>query len=140
VRIAKQLSIQYLFIDCLAIDQNLEDDQLLGQIVSFSSFYSKLRVIAAYGMEGEEYANTLHRPWIFSEIRTMVKNRYRVTYAGHIIDESSKDRITKGFLYIGWDSSFTSVAPRLLFGETEMKCHSDFKFLLPLYARLLSKA
>jgi hypothetical protein len=138
VRIAKRLQIQYLLIDCLAIDQTLEEDQLIGHVMSFSALYSKLRVLAAYDMEGEAYANTLRRPWIVSEIKAMVKNPNRIFYVGHGIYRRDRQLIREYFKYIGWQSSSTAL--RLLFGAIEMKCHSDFKFLMPLYARLLSKA
>jgi hypothetical protein len=154
VHIAKQLGFRCLLIDCLAIDQTWKEDQLIGQVTSFSALYRKLPVIAAYDMNGEDYPNTMRRPWILSEIRNMAMIPNQVVYAGHIRGGGCLERIIFGghakrryrwplaeeFIELAWKSSFISTALRLLFGVIDMQCISDFKFLMPLYARVLNKA
>ncbi|EPE36579.1 hypothetical protein GLAREA_08742 [Glarea lozoyensis ATCC 20868] len=139
VRVAKHYGIEYIFIDCLAIDQTLDEHQLMEQVLSFSKMYQRLPVIAAYDMKGEDYVNTMRRPWIMSETRALIKNPYRIIYAGHETDRSDHEQIND-MVEISWQSTFLSTALLLLFGEITMKCLSDFKFIMPFYARVLTKA
>ncbi|KAL8352973.1 hypothetical protein RB601_003023 [Gaeumannomyces tritici] len=66
---AKKMGVRYLFIDLVSIDQCLSGDALMEQVVSFSSLYSTITVIAAYDKDGENRGRTMHRPWISSEVR-----------------------------------------------------------------------
>ncbi|KAK4165231.1 hypothetical protein QBC43DRAFT_316308 [Cladorrhinum sp. PSN259] len=136
----KKMGIRYLLIDCLAINQELGGDELIGHVVSFSTLYEKLPVIAAYDMKGEEHVDTTCRPWITSEIRAWVKNPNRIIYASHMNSVPYLRLRVKPAIRWVWHTTFSETALGILFGQVGMTCLSDFKYLMPPYAQLLSMA
>ena len=83
IRQAKKMGIKYLFIDAISIDQALRGDQLLQQIVAFSALYKTIPVIAAYDKRGDDFWETMRRPWILHEARSFRCNLTRIVYVGH---------------------------------------------------------
>ncbi|KAL8347583.1 hypothetical protein RB598_001089 [Gaeumannomyces tritici] len=80
---AKKMGVRYLFIDLVSIDQCLSGDALMEQVVSFSSLYSTITVIAAYDKDGENRGRTMHRPWISSEVRQFLDSPAKTVYVTH---------------------------------------------------------
>jgi hypothetical protein len=83
---AKQRGIRYLFIDVIAIDQDLPASDLIKHVAAFSILYTKTTVLAAYdtneiGLHAMRY-NVL-RPWVLNEVQLFRQNPGRIVYVGH---------------------------------------------------------
>jgi len=49
IKYARRAGIEYLLIDVVSIDQQIDSDNLIKQVIAFSELYNKLPVIASYG-------------------------------------------------------------------------------------------
>ncbi|CAP65073.1 uncharacterized protein PODANS_5_6610 [Podospora anserina S mat+] len=78
IQSAKRLNIQYLFLDIISIDQTLSREALIQQVVSFSSLYKTILVIAVYRGQGAFIHVNIYRPWILHEIQLCRYNPTRI--------------------------------------------------------------
>ncbi|KAE8320522.1 hypothetical protein BDV39DRAFT_211592 [Aspergillus sergii] len=62
VHLAKAMSIKYLFIDQISIDQTLDGDALIERVLAFSTMYKTITVIAAYDKADEDFEKTTREP------------------------------------------------------------------------------
>ncbi|KAE8358584.1 hypothetical protein BDV27DRAFT_137452 [Aspergillus caelatus] len=69
VQVAKSMSIKYLFVALISIDQTLDGDSLIEEVLAFSTLYKTITVIVAYDKVNEDFDKTTDRPWICSEMR-----------------------------------------------------------------------
>lgn len=76
---AKEAGIRHLFIDVVSIDQRLTGDDLLRQVLGFTSLYRTIPVIAAYDTISEDlFSVTTRRPWISFEIQAYQHNPTKI--------------------------------------------------------------
>ena len=158
IRYAKSSGVRYLFADCVSIDQTLKPRDLIKEVTQFSVLYTKIPVIAAYDMKKAELDEIMFRPWIFSEIRLMKRNRTRITYVGHNRQGAYIPRSTFSF-FLGrvpqsraghtnfakqldkcWKSDFATSALQILNARNDMARVTDFKFIIPPLAKVLLAA
>jgi hypothetical protein len=158
IRQAREIGVRHLFMDLVSIDQNLRGDELLKHVVAFSALYECLPVIAAYDRDGANFRMTMRRPWILREARAFRANPNRVIYVGHNGQGTHRDQFHEG-IYAGnnllgelskfafgdmleriWRSSFTHTILGVLCDEIGMYSVSDFRFILPEHARILTAA
>ncbi|CAN9481707.1 unnamed protein product [Alternaria alternata] len=163
INVAKQRGIRYLFIDIISIDQTLPIDDLIEQVVAFSTLYTKLTVLAAYDMYGEHWRHlesTVLRPWILNEIRLFRQNSGRIIYVGHarqgclqvrrILEgletvstsyrDPHKHSYFKFLLEIIWRKTFVGSIIGVLLEDIGMTSVSDFKYIIYAYSHILSVA
>ncbi|KAB8262972.1 hypothetical protein BDV32DRAFT_147147 [Aspergillus pseudonomiae] len=157
VQLAKTMSIKYLFVDQISIDQSLDGDALIERVLAFSTLYKTITVIAAYDKGDEDFKKTLHRPWIFSEMRLYRYNPGQIIYVGHcnqgskpiswsnqpILDPLFRPHLCYKFsMYLSqnWTGSYLDTIVHVLYQEIDMASICDFKFIMPPYARVLSTA
>jgi hypothetical protein len=166
IRYAKTLGIRYLFIDLVSVDQKLSGDDLLRQVIAFSTLFKTIPVIAAYDEIGEEFRSVTRRPWILNELRLFRYNPTKIIYVGHngqgtkwkpelaemfdpgleilyAVKPSTVMGELKKFefgdvLERTWNSSFTYSIFGVLCGEIGMTSISDFKFIMPAYERVFT--
>jgi hypothetical protein len=153
IRVAKQRGIRYLFIDIISIDQKLPPSDLIAQVATFSTLYTKITVLAAYDMIGDDWRrlhSTVRRPWILNEIRLFQQNSGRIFYVGHarqgstIIGEYGdsgfskttfsdkdphKDSYFKFLLETIWRTSFIESIIGVLLEDVGMSSILDFKYI-----------
>ncbi|KAE8378108.1 hypothetical protein BDV26DRAFT_198700 [Aspergillus bertholletiae] len=153
VHAAKTMSIKYLFVDQVSIDQTLDGDALIEKIQAFSKLYTALTVIVAYDKIDEDFTKTVHRPWIFYEMRLYRYNPGQVIYVSHC-DQGTEYLVPKdrylgtnfwgyrfcSYFMLSWMSSFMTTIFHILRGSIHMTSISDLKFIMPPYARILSTA
>jgi hypothetical protein len=144
--------VRYLFIDAISIDQQKCGDALLDEIVAFSTLYKSIQVIAAYDRVGDTLEDIMSRPWILSEAGFFRHNPTRIVYAGHSDQGASASPYATSTLSISnfestlldnWAASstaFTGTILGVLCGKIGMCSISDFKAILPAYARVFSTA
>ncbi|KAK0736688.1 hypothetical protein B0T21DRAFT_384164 [Apiosordaria backusii] len=155
---AKRMGVRYLFLDLVSIDQSLSGEALIQQVVEFSSLYSTIPVIAAYDMEGEEFEDTMYRPWIFNEARLYRYNPTKMVYVGHSNQGTKHDPGSSPFggepilgvdiwryefgktLGHVWTGSFIETIIGVLCDKIGMSDVSDLKFIIPPYARVFTTA
>jgi hypothetical protein len=164
IRVAKQRGIRYLFIDIISIDQKLPPSDLIAQVATFSTLYTKITVLAAYDMIGDDWRrlhSTVRRPWILNEIRLFQQNSGRIFYVGHarqgstIIGEYGdsgfskttfsdkdphKDSYFKFLLETIWRTSFIESIIGVLLEDVGMSSILDFKYIIHGYPHILSVA
>ncbi|RYN17846.1 hypothetical protein AA0119_g5950 [Alternaria tenuissima] len=165
IKVAKRRGIRYLFIDTISIDQTLPVDDLIEQVVAFSTLYTKITVLAAYDSDGQHWRHmdfTVLRPWILNEIRLFRQNSGKIIYVGHAgqgctrvkIDqrgglvqlstsyESSRSQGSyfKFLLERIWHTTFTESIIGVLLEDVGMTSISDFKYILHAYSHILSVA
>jgi hypothetical protein len=164
VNVAKRRGIRYLFIDTISIDQTLPVDDLIEQVVAFSTLYTKITVLAAYDKTGDDWRHmksTVLRPWILNEIRLFRQNSGTIIYAGHArqgcmhagqIGEggigvrlaaygvSHKDSYFKLLLETIWCTSFIESIIGVLLEDVGMSSTLDFKYIIHAYSHILSVA
>ncbi|KLU89822.1 hypothetical protein MAPG_08791 [Magnaporthiopsis poae ATCC 64411] len=149
---AKKMGIRYLFVDIVSIDQLLPGDALIKQVIAFSSLYRTIPVIAAYDNDKASFEQTIFRPWIVNEVRLFRYNPTKIAYVGHSNQGASQfDRQTtrgreiwryalaRELLNI-WSGSFIETIIGVLCDEIGMTCVSDFKLIIPPYARVFTAA
>jgi len=154
---AKKMGIRYLFIDAISIDQSLPGDALLKQVVVFSALYRTIPVIAAYDKVGEDFERTIYRPWIVNEMRLFRYNPTKIVYVGHsnqgtkhqgsfpsMSDPKGEEpelcyKFREKLVHV-WTGSFIETIIGVLCNAIGMCCISDFKFIIPPYAPVLSTA
>jgi hypothetical protein len=85
------MGIRHLFIDFISIDQKLRGDDLLKQVVAFSTLFKTVPVIAAYDKSGDDFRKTMRRPWILSEARSFRGNPNRIVYVSHCDQGAKRD-------------------------------------------------
>ncbi|EPE36726.1 hypothetical protein GLAREA_08889 [Glarea lozoyensis ATCC 20868] len=138
---AKQVGIRYLFIDVVSIDQSLEGDELIKQVMLFSTLYTTVPVLVAYQKEGTIFWETVRRPWILSEIFLIRSSPSMVTFVDHSTDY--KD----GWLahidiplvfHTRHATAYFQFLMELLCRQCDMTAISDLKFLMPDYAKILA--
>jgi hypothetical protein len=150
IRCAKQIGVRYLFIDAISIDQQKCGDALIDEIVAFSTLYKSIQVIAAYDRVGDKFDDTMLRPWILSEALLFRHNPTRVVYVGYsdqgggavpsILSTYSNFESRLHMKWILADAVFTHTILGVLCGKIGMCSISDFKAILPTYARIFSAA
>ena len=148
IRQAKKLGIEFLFIDVISIDQMLQGDALLREIVSFSSLYQTIPVIAAYDMPNVPLFKTSRRPWIASELCLCRNNPTRLIYVtwgmqrlrSHLIGEKDLDAVFETFFKDMCNYGFTFTINGLLHGDFQMTSISDLKYIIPSLAPILAAA
>jgi hypothetical protein len=163
INVAKQRGIQYLFIDIVSIDQTLPIDDLIEQVVAFSTLYTKMTVLAAYDMAGDDWRHmdsTILRPWILNEIRLFRQNPGRIIYVGHARQGCSQINKQYGvtqaptswenpsssrsyfdfLLEFTWRKTFVGSIIGVLLGDVGMTSVSDFKYMIYAYSHILSVA
>ncbi|RYN28358.1 hypothetical protein AA0112_g7481 [Alternaria arborescens] len=164
VNVAKRRGIRYLFIDIISIDQTLPIDDLIEQVVAFSTLYTKITVLAAYDKTGDDWTHmksTVLRPWILNEIRLFRQNSGKIIYVGHArqgckqINEvraegiavrltaygvSHWDPYFKLLLEIIWRTSFIESIIGVLLEDVGMSSILDFKYIIHAYSHILSVA
>ncbi|KAL8408599.1 hypothetical protein RB594_007151 [Gaeumannomyces avenae] len=137
---AKKMGVRYLFIDLVSIDQCLSGDALIEQVVSFSSLYSTITVIAAYDKYGENLEKTMHRPWISNEVRQFLDIPAKVVYVSHKPTTWALPLEFRLALVEIRKGGFVKTILGILCDKIGMACVSDLKFIIPPYARVLSAA
>ncbi|KAB8278191.1 hypothetical protein BDV30DRAFT_156454 [Aspergillus minisclerotigenes] len=156
VHLAKAMSIKYLFVDQISIDQTLDGDALIERVLAFSTMYKTITVIVAYDKADEDFEKTVYRPWIFSEMRLYRYNPGQIIYVSHSNQGSKRNYdifpiIPPSFghlwsyvfgkhLGLSWIGTFLETITRVLCKDIEMTSICDFKFIMPPYARVLSTA
>ncbi|ETS79331.1 hypothetical protein PFICI_09184 [Pestalotiopsis fici W106-1] len=142
------MGIQYLFIDAISIDQSLQGDELVKQVIAFSTLYGTIPVIAAYDKADELFRNTMHRPWISKEARLYRNNPTKIVYVGHTSQGGAS--LGKYFpknelqdyrfgmeLDSIWTGSFIETINGVLCGDIGMSYISDLKFIIAPCAQAL---
>ncbi|KAL8347582.1 hypothetical protein RB601_003023 [Gaeumannomyces tritici] len=140
---AKKMGVRYLFIDLVSIDQCLSGDALMEQVVSFSSLYSTITVIAAYDKDGENRGRTMHRPWISSEVRQFLDSPAKTVYVTHkstTLRSALLSPLFCGTLSQIRRGGFVKTILGILCDKIGMACVSNLKFIIPPYARILAAA
>jgi hypothetical protein len=138
VRQAKKTGVRYLFIDVISIDQRLSQDDLLKQVAAFSMLYTTIPVIAAYDTTDDcPLRNTIHRPWILSEVRLFRRNPTQITYVAH---NTQRGQDFKRSVENIWSSGFTLTVLGVLCNQVGIYLVSDFKFIIPSLAGVLTIA
>jgi len=68
-------NIKYLAIDCISVSQSEDKNELMGNLVQFSSLYSKARLVFSYNtaLDGKNGASDMQRAWILSEVQIYAK-------------------------------------------------------------------
>ncbi|KAI3571039.1 hypothetical protein IWW34DRAFT_812046 [Fusarium oxysporum f. sp. albedinis] len=160
IRQARRIGIRYLLIDCISVNQSLSENELLTEVVAFSTLYKTIPVIAAYDTVDDfgrltplHFRYTLSRPWIFNELRTIRYNPKRVLYVGHnhqgtrLSRNGGNQPLGEASNYLFgyelpkiWRGGFTNVILSVLCGKVGMTSISDFKFIIPTFARILNLA
>ncbi|CAI6087312.1 unnamed protein product [Clonostachys chloroleuca] len=156
VRQAKKMSIQYLFIDSVSIDQHLAGDALIEQVIAFSKLYMNIPVIAAYDTVDEDFEETINRPWIFSELRLCRYNPTKIVYVSSAhqgaekcrYDTLASCRLGEELWYYNfgrelqrvWSGSYLAPILGVLLGKVRMARISDFKFIISPCAQALATA
>jgi len=156
---ARHQGVRYLLLDKVTVNQDLSDEEMLGERLAFSRLYNEVPVIAAYDFKSlDEVAPTaevhgahvalgmplsriMRRPWICYEVLLYGSNPTKVTYVGHVPDLGcSKDF---GFHHMAetlWESSLCQTILYTLAGTVGMHNVDDFRFILPQYSALLMAA
>jgi len=138
---AKRTGIQYLFMDLVSINQQLQGQALIQEVIEFSRLYRELPVIAAYDKPGvTEWLHTMRRPWLFHEARLYRNNPTQVTYVGYLPKQGCSEW---GFLHMAervWESGLTKTILYVLVGTVGMGELSDLRFLAPQYADVIVAA
>ncbi|KAK6829296.1 hypothetical protein RU639_003724 [Aspergillus parasiticus] len=150
------MSIKYLFVDQISIDQTLDGDALIERVLAFSTMYKTITVIVAYDKADEDFKKTVYRSWIFSEMRLYRYNSGQIIYVSHSNKGSKRnaniftvilpvlgDLWSYDFgkhLGLNWAGSFLETITRVLCEDIEMTSIRDFKFIISPYARVLSTA
>lgn len=140
-------------------DQSLPTEDLLQQVLSFSTLYKTILVIAAYDMPRgcETFSNTVFRLWICGEARLFRNNATKFTYVGYDADRGgaryeygnyldqlilSKSLLVYLFRQapdIVWTGGIMRAIAGVLFGEIGMADIADFKFIIsPLAPALVT--
>ncbi|KAB2101344.1 hypothetical protein AG0111_0g10535 [Alternaria gaisen] len=165
ITVAKQRGIRYLFIDIISIDQILPIDDLIEQVVAFSTLYTKITVLAAYDRTGDDWKHmesTVLRPWILNEVRLVRQNPGRIIYVGHArqgctqlgtqsghgVQKSliSSEKPHSSWSYFGflleiiWRTTFLESIIGVLLEDVGMTSVSDFKYIIYAYSHILSVA
>lgn len=156
VHLAKAMSIKYLFVDQISVDQTLDGDTLIERVSAFSTMYKTITVIVAYDKADEDFEKTVYRPWIFSEMRLYRYNPGQIIYVRHSNQGSKRnyDIFTVippilGDLWsydlgkhlgLNWAATILETITRVLCEDIEMTSICDFMFIMPPYARVLSTA
>ena len=138
---ARRMGIDYLFMDMVSINQQLQGNALIAEVINFSSLYHTLPVIAAYDKPTEkEWLLTMRRPWLFHEARLYRKNPASVNYVGYLPKQGCSDW---GFLHMVervWESGLSKSILYVLIGKVGMGELSDLRFLIPQHADVLEAA
>ncbi|QRD93972.1 hypothetical protein F9C07_2235569 [Aspergillus flavus] len=156
VHLAKAMSIKYLFVDQISVDQTLDGDALIERVSAFSTMYKTITVIVAYDKADEDSEKTVYRPWIFSEMRLYRYNPGQIIYVSHSNQGSKRnyniftvippilgDLWSYDFgkhLGLNWAATILETITRVLCEDIEMMSICDFMFIMPPYARVLSTA
>jgi hypothetical protein len=155
-RQAKVSRVSHLFIDIVSIDQSLQSEDLIRQVLLFANLYRAVPVIAAYDKKGDDFDMTVERPWIWLEANNFRNNPYKITYVGHNrqgcaempypTDEAIKRWGRKSYmcfhhkLDLVWGFGLSQTIFGLLFKKVEMISISDLKFIMPVFAPILTIA
>jgi hypothetical protein len=151
VRQSKKMGIKYLFIDAISIDQSLKGDDLIRQVMAFSTLYRTIPVIAAYDKADEVFRHTVLRPWIAEEARMYRYNPTKLVYVGHISGGGASIRLFFSGEHIWdyefglqlthiWNGSHIETINGLLCGEVGMSEISDLRFIIAPCVPLLVTA
>ncbi|KAE8157738.1 hypothetical protein BDV40DRAFT_292397 [Aspergillus tamarii] len=134
VQLAKTISIKYLFVDQIAIDQSLDGDALIKKVLAFSALYKTITVIAAYDMVDEAFEKTVYRPHSNQGAKRL-PNRVIGLLSMVGVDLWQYEVVRQ--LYLNWAGTFSETITRVLCKDIGMESVCDFKFILPLYALVL---
>lgn len=151
VRQSKSMGIQYLFIDAISIDQDLQGDDLIRHVMAFSTLYQTIPVIAAYDKPDEVFRHTVLRPWISEEARLYRNNPTKLIYVGHTSGGGASTRLFFSGEHIWeyefgiqlthiWNGNHMETINGLLCGQIGMSYISDLKFIIAPCAPLLVAA
>ncbi|KAF2444566.1 hypothetical protein P171DRAFT_322213, partial [Karstenula rhodostoma CBS 690.94] len=158
IRYAKAHGIHFLFIDIISLDQTLSPNELIQEVARFGTLYETIPVIAAYDDMRLNFDYIMLRPWIFSEIKKMMRNPHRIVYVGHLrqgtyihksvlhwwlgrvprhrmADTSFSDQLRKA-----WFADYVPPVLALLNGHNNMADIHDFKFIIPPLAEIFTAA
>jgi len=134
LKYAQEQGIEYLFVDCVSIDQTLPRELLLAAVAGLANLYASIPAIAAYDEEHtamSDWTRTLRRPWILSEIRAFSRNPTRVTYVGYRY--GSKEQRSLSFanaVSALRDGGYADCVLEILFGTVGMTDIADFAAIL----------
>ncbi|KAL1602460.1 hypothetical protein SLS60_005876 [Paraconiothyrium brasiliense] len=149
IKYAKAHNILFLFIDIISLDQTLPTGELIKNVARFGDLYTAIPVIAAYDDMRLNFDYTMLRPWIFSEIKKMLYNPYKIVYVGHLrqgtyvhksvlhwwLGRVPRSRMTETSfaeqLRKAWVADFVTPVLELLNGHISMADIHDFKFIIP---------
>ncbi|MDQ0638164.1 hypothetical protein QF042_001729 [Pedobacter sp. W3I1] len=138
---SQEIGIEYLLVDLVSVDQNLNSFELMEEVIAFSNLYKVLPVIATYDWECENWLWTMRRPWICYEIHNYTKNSNTITYLGHTKGQGCEDSF--GFAHMInriANSTFAQTILYLLLDKVKITKLDDLKYLLPNYSRILEAA
>jgi hypothetical protein len=146
VNVAKQRGIRYLFIDIISIDQTLPIDDLIEQVVAFSTLYTKITILATYDMYGEDRRHQNSGTIIYvgharqgcTELGGIVDDGLQVRLAASRV--SVKDSYFGYLLDIIWRTSFIESIIGVLLEDVGMSSILDFKYIIHAYSHILSVA
>ena len=157
IRYAKSNGIRYLFVDFISLDQKSPD--LILRVKQFSNLYATIPVIAAYDHPALDFYDTFLRPWIYSELKLMIHNPYKIVYVGHKryqgthlfnsvsqlllgwqLRSQSNDTFFAAALKHAWQADFVTTILGVLAGFIHMEDIHDFKLILPEFAGIFAAA
>jgi hypothetical protein len=139
--LAKQIGIRYLFVDVVSIDQELKGDDLIEQVMSFSTLYNTIPVLVAYEKDGEEFAETIQRPWILSEVLLFRSSPFVVIFLANFGNEWAEWWPQAQYMFHSESGrQYFESFLNLLCKRSDMTQIADLKFLMPAYARILTVA
>ncbi|KAJ4348585.1 uncharacterized protein N0V89_009963 [Didymosphaeria variabile] len=149
IKYAKAHGILFLFIDIISLDQTLPTGELIQHVARFGDLYTTIPVIVAYDDIRLDFDYIMLRPWIFSEIKKLLYNPYKIVYVGHLrqgtyvhksvlhwwLGRVPRSRMTETSfveqLRKVWVADFVTPVLELLNGHISMADIHDFKFIIP---------
>ncbi|CAO2649122.1 Nn.00g100710.m01.CDS01 [Neocucurbitaria sp. VM-36] len=145
IRYAKRKGIRYLFIDIISLDQDLPAQELIPQVALFGTLYETIPVVAAYEDPRLTFSDVVFRPWIYSELKCMLRNPHEIVYVGHgtyqkmstmewIGEFFLSTEFKDGLLLYAWASPPATPVLQILNGRNRMADIHDFKFIYPMLA------
>ncbi|OAG11192.1 uncharacterized protein CC84DRAFT_1158787 [Paraphaeosphaeria sporulosa] len=158
IKYAKAHGIHFLFIDIISLDQNLSPEELIPEVARFSTLYETIPVIAAYDDTRLDFEYIMIRPWIFSEIKKMMRNPHKIVYVGHLrqgtyicksvlhwwLGRVPRHRMADtrflNQLRKAWFADYVPPVLALLNGHNNMTDIHDFKFIIPPLAEAFTAA
>ncbi|KAK4224649.1 hypothetical protein QBC38DRAFT_514618 [Podospora fimiseda] len=115
-------------------------------VLTFSSFYKTLPVIAAYDISGETFSKSIKRPWICHEARLYRHNENRIVYVSSSGEDPAIPLLPYLFSKFGrglraiWKTGFAKSLFGLLLGDIGMSDVADLKYIIPPLTSVLVAA